>query len=102
MLCGRTPSRSVATHTYSHHASAISVLPTNIDTSSADYKENARQMGEVMARMRDLHQKIEESGPPKSREKHIARGKMLPREYVIEMRTARADVTNVIVGSQRS
>ena len=79
--CYQRCSRSIATHTYSHHASALSVLPTNVDVSSAEYKENAHQMGEVVAKMRKLHQKIEEGGPPKAREKHIARGKMLPREY---------------------
>ena len=40
-------------------------------------------MGEVMARMQELHKKIQEGGSAKAREKHIARGKMLPREYVI-------------------
>jgi 3-methylcrotonyl-CoA carboxylase beta subunit len=77
---GQQPSRSIASHTYGHHAAALSVLPTNVEVSSADYTENARQMGEAMARMRELHQKIEEGGPARAREKHIARGKMLPRE----------------------
>ena len=39
-------------------------------------------MGELEARMRELHQKIESGGSVKARDKHIARGKMLPREYV--------------------
>ena len=38
-------------------------------------------MDEVMARMERLHQKIEGGGPVKAREKHLARGKMLAREY---------------------
>ena len=76
-------SRSVATHTFNHHAAAISILPTNIDTSSQDFKENTRQMGEVMARMTDLHARIEKGGSTKARDKHIARGKMLPREYAM-------------------
>ena len=41
-------------------------------------------MGEVMARMQELHKKIQEGGSAKAKEKHVARGKMLPREYVIE------------------
>ena len=77
------PTRTIATHTYRHHANAISVLPTKIDKSSAQYQENARQMGEVMAQMQELHKKIEGGGSAKAKEKHIARGKMLPREYVI-------------------
>lgn len=74
--------RSIATHTFNHHAQALSVLPSKIDKSSAEFKENAKQMGEVMASMQELHRKIESGGPAKAREKHIARGKMLPREYV--------------------
>lgn len=74
--------RTIATHTYRHHASALSILSSNVDKSSMDFKENAAQMGEVMARMQELHRKIEEGGPAKARDKHTARGKMLPREYV--------------------
>jgi 3-methylcrotonyl-CoA carboxylase beta subunit len=79
----KNPNRSIATHTFSHHASAISVLPTKIDTSSNEYKDNASKFGEIMAHMQRLHEQIHEGGPPKAREKHIARGKMLPREYVL-------------------
>lgn len=77
--------RAIATHSYYHHASALSVLPSNVDKLSVDYQENARQMGEAMARMQELHQKVEAGGPAKARDKHIARGKMLPREYVSEL-----------------
>ena len=42
-------------------------------------------MGEVMARMQELHKKILGGGSAKAKEKHIARGKMLPREYVIRV-----------------
>ena len=78
----RRQARTIASHTYKHHAATISVLPTNVDKLSSQYQENARQMGEVMARMQELHRKIQEGGSPKTREKHVARGKMLPREYV--------------------
>lgn len=83
--------RSIATHTYAHHASAISVLPTNVDVSSSQYKQNAQEMGEVMARMNELHAKIEGGGPQKARDKHVARGKMLPREYVATSVTRRTE-----------
>jgi 3-methylcrotonyl-CoA carboxylase beta subunit len=39
-------------------------------------------MGEVMARLEALTRKIRQGGPPKAREKHIARKKMLPRDRV--------------------
>jgi 3-methylcrotonyl-CoA carboxylase beta subunit len=53
-----------------------------VDPSSAEYKENANQMGEVMAHFESLTHKIHQGGPPKAREKHIARKKMLPRDRV--------------------
>lgn len=76
--CGR----SIATHAYAHHASAVSILPTNVDTSATEFKENARQMREVIAKMKELHALVEKGGPEKAKQKHLARGKMLPRECV--------------------
>lgn len=78
-------SRGIATHPHDHHASLLSVLSTTVDKSSTDYKENATQMAEVMTRTTALHEKIQEGGSAKAREKHIARGKMLPRECVQQL-----------------
>lgn len=75
-------SRSVASYTHPHHASAISALPTAVDTSSSDFKENAQQMQELLDRMASLHSTISQGGPQKAKDKHIARGKMLPRDRV--------------------
>ena len=72
--------RSTATQSYSHHATALSVLPSHVDTFSAEFNENARQFGKVIARMQELHKAIEQGGPQKAKEKHTAKGKMLPRE----------------------
>lgn len=75
-------SRSIATHCPPNQASAISVLPTIVDPSTDEYKENARQMGEVISRLDELTKKIHQGGPPKAREKHLERKKMLPRDRV--------------------
>ncbi|KAL9009477.1 MAG: hypothetical protein Q9173_005496 [Seirophora scorigena] len=80
-----TPShlhRSIATHTYVHHAKQLSVLPTNVDTSSTDYKHNFTQYASLISQMQDLHQKIEKGGSDKAREKHVGRGKMLVRDRI--------------------
>jgi 3-methylcrotonyl-CoA carboxylase beta subunit len=53
-----------------------------VDTSSADFKENARQMDEMVEKLKELRSAISQGGTAKAREKHIQRGKMLPREYV--------------------
>ncbi|CAI7579859.1 unnamed protein product [Penicillium pancosmium] len=77
-----TQSRTVASYTHPHHASALSVLPTAIDTSSPEYQENSQQMQALLDQMSSLHGKIAQGGSEKAREKHIARGKMLPRDRV--------------------
>ena len=74
--------RTVASFTHPSQASAISVLQTNVDTSSEDFKDNERQMGEVMARLKVLTHKAQLGGSAKAREKHLARKKMLPRDRV--------------------
>jgi 3-methylcrotonyl-CoA carboxylase beta subunit len=39
-------------------------------------------MGEAMARLDELTRKVQQGGPAKAREKHLARKKMLPRDRV--------------------
>lgn len=75
-------SRSVATHFPPNQASAISVLPTIVDPSTDEYKENARQMGEVISKLEELTKKIHQGGPPKARQKHTERKRMLPRDRI--------------------
>lgn len=53
-----------------------------MDTVSGEFKENERQMGEVMAKIQELTKKAQLGGPEKAREKHLARRKMLPRDRV--------------------
>ncbi|RDW66890.1 carboxyl transferase [Coleophoma crateriformis] len=77
-----TASRGVATHFPPHQANAISALPTTIDPSSEEYKENAKQMDEVMSSLEELTRRIQRGGPENARAKHIARNKMLPRDRV--------------------
>lgn len=74
--------RHAATLTPPHQAAAISRLPTNIDPSSDEFKENERQMADVTARLQELTRTIQQGGPQKARDKHIARKKMLPRDRV--------------------
>ncbi|KAH7316538.1 carboxyl transferase [Stachybotrys elegans] len=74
--------RAVASLTPPHQAAAISRLPTNVDPSSDEFKENQRQMADVVARVQELARKVQRGGPDKAREKHLARKKMLPRDRV--------------------
>ncbi|KAF2797513.1 methylmalonyl-CoA carboxyltransferase 12S subunit [Melanomma pulvis-pyrius CBS 109.77] len=74
--------RCIATFTHSHHADAVSVIPTSVDANSSDFKENKRQMDEAMAQLNTLHTKIAQGGTQKARDKHIQRGKMLVRDRI--------------------
>jgi 3-methylcrotonyl-CoA carboxylase beta subunit len=74
--------RTIANYTHPNQASAISVLPSIVDKSSQEFQENERQMNDVIARMAELHEKVAQGGPQKAKDKHIARGKMLPRDRV--------------------
>lgn len=78
----RGRARSAATFTHPRHAQAISVLPTLVDKTGQEYKDNATQVNAIMAKYADLHQKISNGGPQKARDKHIQRGKMLARDRV--------------------
>ncbi|KAF2834566.1 carboxyl transferase [Patellaria atrata CBS 101060] len=74
--------RSIASHTHSHYAAAISTIPTSIDTSSAQFKEQREQMNAVTSHIAELHEKVSLGGSQKARDKHVARGKMLPRDRI--------------------
>ncbi|KAF2259393.1 carboxyl transferase [Lojkania enalia] len=78
----RQYARRIATFTHSHHAEAVSVIPTAVDASSVDFKENKRQMDEAMEKLTSLHAKISQGGPQKARDKHVQRGKMLVRDRI--------------------
>ncbi|KAL3954828.1 hypothetical protein ACCO45_010391 [Purpureocillium lilacinum] len=53
-----TTRRGVAGLTPPHQAAAISRLPTNVDPSSDEYRDNAQQMGEVVSRMQELARRL--------------------------------------------
>ena len=60
----------------------MSVIKTAIDTTSSEFLANARHMQGVVD---DLRNKVAEAalgGSEKAREKHIGRGKLLPRERI--------------------
>jgi 3-methylcrotonyl-CoA carboxylase beta subunit len=76
-LCAR---RSVSTHSDVQFETALSTIRSQIDTSSVDFKKKQEEMSTLVNKLQELHQKIALGGPEKAREKHIQRGKMLPRE----------------------
>ena len=74
--------RSIASFEYQHHANAFSVLPTNVDTSSAEFKDNASHMGRLIEHLGQIHSQVQQGGPAKACAKHLAKGKLLPRDRI--------------------
>jgi 3-methylcrotonyl-CoA carboxylase beta subunit len=60
----------------------VSVIKSAINTRSEDFKANKAHMEGLMADMRDKLAAIKLGGGEKAREKHLARGKLLPRDRV--------------------
>ncbi|KAK9414226.1 putative methylcrotonoyl-CoA carboxylase [Seiridium unicorne] len=76
------PSRAIASYTAPYQANAISLIQSNVDSTSDEFKENERLMNEAMERLEKLTRTVQQGGPAKAREKHLARKKMLPRDRV--------------------
>ncbi|RMZ78620.1 hypothetical protein DV738_g3830, partial [Chaetothyriales sp. CBS 135597] len=76
------PRRQAATFAHPRHTNALSVLPTLVDKSSPEFGQNAEEMSALLSKYAQLHERISQGGPPKARDKHLERGKMLPRDRV--------------------
>jgi 3-methylcrotonyl-CoA carboxylase beta subunit len=60
----------------------MSVLKSAVDTRSEEFQANRRAMEALVQDLKDTVARIKEGGGERAREKHLARGKMLPRERV--------------------
>ncbi|MEM6903495.1 MAG: carboxyl transferase domain-containing protein, partial [Pseudomonadota bacterium] len=57
-------------------------LTSAINTSSADFRQNADAMAALVDDLREKSAAIAQGGGERAREKHLARGKLLPRDRV--------------------
>ena len=57
-------------------------LTTKLDPASDSFKANAARMDELVAELKARTAQAALGGPERAREKHLARGKLLPRERV--------------------
>src|SRR5450432_3458715 len=58
------------------------VLETSIDPRSDDFRANAESLRTHVGELKDLLARIAEGGGGQARERHVGRGKLLPRERV--------------------
>jgi 3-methylcrotonyl-CoA carboxylase beta subunit len=60
----------------------MGVIRSAIDPRDAAFRDNAARMGALVDDLRRTVERIREGGGPEARAKHLARGKLLPRERV--------------------
>ena len=60
----------------------MAILTSAIDTASDGFRRNAEHMAALVADLRVQAARVNEGGSATAREKHVARGKLLPRDRV--------------------
>jgi 3-methylcrotonyl-CoA carboxylase beta subunit len=63
----------------------VAVIGSNIDCSSSEFRTNQAAMRALIAELEACRAKAAEGGPPRARERHLARGKLLPRARVMTL-----------------
>ncbi|XP_053445060.1 methylcrotonoyl-CoA carboxylase beta chain, mitochondrial [Nycticebus coucang] len=65
-----------------YHGDSVASLGTKPDSSSAIYQENYEQMKALVNQLHERAEYIRLGGGEKARERHVSRGKLLPRERI--------------------
>jgi 3-methylcrotonyl-CoA carboxylase beta subunit len=60
-------------------------IASTIDSNSEEFRTNTMRMGVLVDELRKRRAEAAEGGSEKSRERHVARGKLLPRERVMRL-----------------
>ena len=60
----------------------MTVLKSALDTRSEGFRENARAMRALVDDLREKVAAVKQGGPAQARERHVSRGKLLPRDRV--------------------
>lgn len=63
----------------------MAILASSIDKTSVEYRANAERMRALVAELQARRAEAALGGPEKSRERHVGRGKLLPRERVMHL-----------------
>jgi len=60
-------------------------LPTSVEVNAAEFRANAERMRALTAELRARRDEAAAGGPERARARHIARGKLLPRDRVMNL-----------------
>ena len=63
----------------------MSVIQSQIDVNSESARENAAQWARLAEELRHRREAVAAGGSQRARERHLARGKLLPRERVMRL-----------------
>jgi len=63
----------------------VAVIKSTADVASQEFRANQAAMRGLVAELEAQRAKAAEGGPPQARERHLARGKLLPRERVMTL-----------------
>jgi 3-methylcrotonyl-CoA carboxylase beta subunit len=63
----------------------VAAFTTSIDTASNEFRANQMAMRALVAELEGRRAKAAAGGPPRARERHLARGKLLPRDRVMTL-----------------
>ncbi len=63
----------------------MAAITTSVDTASKEFRANQAAMRALVAELEIRRAKAVEGGPPRARKRHLARGKLLPRERVMTL-----------------
>ena len=63
----------------------MKALTSSIDAASAEFRANETATRALVAELQTRRSKAAEGGPARSRERHLARGKLLPRDRVLTL-----------------
>jgi 3-methylcrotonyl-CoA carboxylase beta subunit len=63
----------------------VSAIASKIDLNSREFRANQAAMRALIAELESRRATAAEGGPPRARERHLARGKLLPRQRVMTL-----------------
>jgi 3-methylcrotonyl-CoA carboxylase beta subunit len=63
----------------------VTAISSNVDPGSKEFRANQAAMGALIADLERRRAESAEGGPARARERHLARGKLLPRERVMTL-----------------
>jgi 3-methylcrotonyl-CoA carboxylase beta subunit len=63
----------------------VTAIDSKADTASKEFRANQAAMRALVAELESRRAQAAEGGPPRARERHLARGKLLPRDRVMTL-----------------